>query len=471
MTGPVPTVQEAEALAADAGVLKRARGLVRRDKWARLGEDPRVIWGSARGSGKSNYDVRLRLEDRAPHCTCPAARRTRYCKHLLGLMLLRAASPRDFDAVVPPDIEAWLATKEEAAARRRAREEVAAAKAEAKAEREAAGLPPTAEELADEAKREEARLKRRAQAEARVTAGVRALDLWLRDIVRDGIARLETRADGFFQAQARALVDAQAPGLAGRVGALAAIPGSRPDWPEVMLDRLGRIAVLADAYGREATLPPPLRADLRRAIGWKMRREEVLAAGPRITDRWLLVGRFRDEDDDGLRRERAWLVGTTTKRRALVQQYSRGPMGFEHRFVLGETFEADVVHHPSASPMRVAIAARRGDSKPWTGDVAGACHDVEAFLDDQAATLAKVPWAWVVPCILSGAVPCPTPDGWWLRDRKGRGLPLAEGTHWTLAALSGGRPTTVVGEWDGRRLTPLAADLDGRLVSAFEGVA
>ncbi len=471
MTGTPPTVQEAESLAADAGVLKRGRALVRRDKWARLGEDPRVIWGSAKGSGKRNYDVRVRLEDRAPYCTCPAARRTRYCKHLLGLMLYRAQSGADFEQTVPPDVDAWLATKEEAAARKRAREESKVAREKARADREAAGLPPTAEELADEAKREEARAKRRAQAEGRVAAGIRALDLWLRDVVRDGIARLETRADGFFHAQARALVDAQAPGLAGRVASLAAIPGSSSDWPERMLDRLGRVALLADAYGRVDALSPDLRADVRRAVGWKMRREEVLSGGATISDRWLLVGRFRDEDDDGLRRERAWLVGTTTGRRALIQQYSRGPMGFEQRFVLGETFDADLVYHPSAAPMRAAIAARRGNSTPWSGGIAGAAPHVDAFYDEQAATLSKVPWTWVVPCILASAVPCPTAEGWWLRDGNGRGLPLAEGAHWTLAALAGGRPTTVVGEWDGARFVPLAACVDGRVESAFEGYA
>jgi hypothetical protein len=471
MTATVPTVQEAESLAATDAVLKRARGLLRRDKWARLGEDHRVLWGSARGSGKSNYDVRLRLEDRGPYCDCSAARRSKYCKHILALMLYRAQSAADFEQVVPDPVAAWIASKEESAERKRQRQARAVAKAAAQAERDAAGVPPSAEDVADEAKRAEARGKRRAQAEGRVNAGVAALDLWLRDIVRDGIAKLESRADGFFHAQSRALVDAQASGLARRVASLASIPGSTTDWPERMLDRLGRIALITDAYPRAEQLPSPLRADLRRAIGWKARSEEVLASSAPISDLWLVVGRFRDEDDDGLRRERVWLVGTTSGQRAVIQQYSRGPMGFEARFTLGHTVDADLVYHPSAAPMRAAIAARRGNEAAWTGALPGACHDVDAFLDEYAAALAKVPWTWVVPCQISGVVPCPTPDGWWLRDRKGRGLPLKAGAHWTLAALSGGAPTTVIGEWDGGGFLPLAAVIDGRIHDAFEATS
>jgi hypothetical protein len=462
----VPTVDEIQALAEDSRALVRARRLVHRAKWGRLGADERAVWGVARGS--RNYDVRVDLADLAPFCECVSARRVRYCKHLVGLLLYWAQSPDEFGGEPNDAVEAWLAEKAVVTERRRAREDAKLAREQVRGERSAAGLPPSAEDQAADARRESARVKRLAEGEARVAAGIAGLDLWLRDIIRDGVAGLETRKDEYFDTQARALVDAQASGLARRVASLAAIIGRSVDWPERMLDRLGRIALLADAYGRSDQLPSGLAQDLRRAIGWKVRKEEVLAGGERVKDRWLLVGRFRDEDEDGLKRERAWFVGLSSGRRALCLQFARPPGSFEHRFTLGCSINADFVFWPSAAPLRVTIAARRGQEELWSGDLSGVAGGVDDFLDEHARELAKVPWTWVVPCFLT-AVPCPAEDGWWLRDSHGRGLPMRPGTHWTLAALTGGRPAPLIGEWDGHRFQPLAAVIDGRVQEAFEG--
>ncbi|MBW1881427.1 MAG: SWIM zinc finger family protein, partial [Deltaproteobacteria bacterium] len=89
----------------------------------------------------------------------------------------------------------------------------------------------------------------------RMAVGVQALDRWMDDLVRGGLASLETAGSAPWSRQARRLVDAQAPGLARWVGSLAAVPGSGPDWPEVLLGELGRIALLTEAFHRFDDLP------------------------------------------------------------------------------------------------------------------------------------------------------------------------------------------------------------------------
>lgn len=62
----------------------------------------------------------------------------------------------------------------------------------------------------------------------RVDAGVAELLIWLEDQLTTGLARLQSQASARFDAMAARLVDAQAPGLAGRVRALAEVTASGP---------------------------------------------------------------------------------------------------------------------------------------------------------------------------------------------------------------------------------------------------
>jgi hypothetical protein len=59
------------------------------------------------------------------------------------------------------------------------------------------------------------------------------------------------------------------------------------------------------------------------------------------------------------------------------------------------------------------------------------------------------------------------PDGFALLDASGArlGLLCPPSDGWALVALAGGRPLWLCGEWDGRRLAPLTASADGRLVA------
>jgi hypothetical protein len=73
--------------------------------------------------------------------------------------------------------------------------------------------------------------------------GLDALDLWLDDLLRQGLATVETQPATFWERQAARMVDAQAPGIAAR-----------------------------------------LQEDVRQAIGWTLKEEDVLAGGEVVAD-------------------------------------------------------------------------------------------------------------------------------------------------------------------------------------------
>ena len=95
-------------------------------------------------------------------------------------------------------------------------------------------------------------------------------------------------------------------------------------------------------------------------------------------------------------------------------------------------------------------------------------------LDGYAEALSRCPWLERYPVAISGVVPvldeASEDNRWLLVSEQGAPVPLAPrfGKAWMLRAVSGDRPITVLGEWDGRVLLPLSAWADGQFVALNE---
>jgi hypothetical protein len=432
------TPEQVLALAPDAAAVKAARGLAATRHWQGLGQSDDALWGQCQGSAL--YQVRVELASSANACSCPSHKLP--CKHALALLLLAATDAAAVPTGQPPTwVTEWLSAR---AARTEGRQTRAAQKADRSA--------------ADPA----AQAKTAARRQASVAAGLANLDRWLEDLVRAGLGELETAPAAVFEAQAARLTDAKATALAGRVRTLAAIPASGSDWPERLLDELGRIALLSQAYGRLEQLAPPLREDVRQLIGWTFTQDEITASGARVADDWFVIGQWTDDDDPRMRTQRSWLLGARTGRTALVLQFSPRPTfpPFPQAILPGTHQEAELAFWPSAYPQRALIASRGGAPAPLAAmpHAAGSIRDA---LDGVAGALAAQPWLDRFPLVVAEATAVRAGDGRWLiRDRDGASLPLMAGEHWPLLAYSGGAPGTLAGEWNGRALRPLGLVVD-----------
>lgn len=288
----------------------------------------------------------------------------------------------------------------------------------------------------------------------RVIGGVDGLELWLADIERDGLARVQTQPPAFWERQAARLVDAQAPGLAARVRALGAIPTSLPDWPERVLAGLGRLALLVHAFRRLDELDPHLQHDVRRLVGWSLSSDEVTELGEAVRDHWIVAGQV-EEKDGRLIAQRTWLLGRDTGRSALVLQFVPSSGGsFPYVGSFGTIQEMELRFWPSAFPQRARIEQRWGTAEHYTR-IPG-FDSIDAFFKWMAKAIARLPWYDRSVCVVHGVVMVRGGEGaWHVRDESGRGLSLTDGDHWPLLAMTGGRPFTFIGEWDGERLRPM----------------
>ncbi|HET8626417.1 MAG TPA: SWIM zinc finger family protein [Thermomicrobiales bacterium] len=430
------TVEQALALAPDAAAATAGRKLGTPRGWRNLGRSDAALWGECQGSAL--YQVRVALDDLTAKCSCPS--RKFPCKHAIGLLVLAASDPAALTDSEPPAwVDDWLARRAASAKRREAGP--------------SASAPAPSRAKGGTAQRADRR-------EARVAAGLDALDLWLDDLIRNGLAGVESRPATFWEAQAARLVDSQAPGLAARLRRMAAIPNATPDWPARLLDRLGRLALLTHAYRRQDDLDSALREDVRAAVGWSLREEEVVARGEVVRDGWLVLGQ-RVTIEDRLRTQATWLVGARSGRPALALQFAHGSAPFAQTLAPGTRLDADLVYWPGAYPLRALVRERHGAPAPLAGPLPGP-PTIDAFLDGVAAATARQPWLDRFPCVLNGVTPLrDDAAGWLMRDRDGAALPLTPGEHWRLLALGGGRPLDLAGEWDGTALTPLGAWADG----------
>ena len=439
-TSPAWTPERVLALAPDPSSAKAGQGLAGARKWATLGTDGRTIWGECQGSGSNPYQVRVDTAEPAWRCSCPS--RKLPCKHALGLFLLHTSQPGGLAAAEPPAwVAEWIAMREERAEKRVAKAAEEAAK------------PVDAG----------AQAKRVARREERVAAGLDELELWAADLVRQGLASAQTRPPSFWEGMAARLVDAQAGGAARLVRELGRIPSSGDGWPGRMLEALGQLRLLTEAHRRLDTLPEPVREDVRAALGWTRKQEEVLALGA-VRDRWQVLGRRVDEEER-LRMQRTWLRGEATGRDALVLVFAHGREPLDTTLEPGTVLDAEVGFHPGSRPLRAVAGTRHAAPVPL-GAIGGYATVAEA-VGAYAETLAAHPWTEEFPFALSAVVPVPDGGGWTVRDTAGDALPLHPSftRGWELLALSGGRPVGLFGEWDGDRLLPLGTHADGRYVA------
>ncbi|HTE19228.1 MAG TPA: SWIM zinc finger family protein, partial [Armatimonadota bacterium] len=333
---PSWTPEQILALAPDPSSAKSGRDLGAPRKWQTLGTNERAAWGLCQGSGKNPYQTQIDLGEPAFRCSCPS--RKFPCKHGLGLFLVLSAQPAAFTETSPPDwVTAWLETRSQ-------RQEQRAERAEARAKGEATGADP------------DAQAKRAAEREQKVAGGLDELERWLEDIIRRGLAEVQTQPTSFWDGIASRMVDAQAPGLARLVREASAIPAGGEGWPARLLERLARIHLLIEGYRRLDTLPEETQADIRTRIGWNVREEELLQ-GETTVDRWLILGQ-RTEMEERLRVQRTWMVGEESSRAALLLQFAHGSAPMDASLVPGSRFRAALVFYPGAAPLRAALKER-----------------------------------------------------------------------------------------------------------------
>ena len=429
-------MQRVEQLAPDAAAVKAAQGVAKAQKWQSLGRDERFLWGECQGSGSNPYQVRVDLDDGACKCSCPS--RKLPCKHALGLLMLLAGGAVP-TAPMPGFVEEWQSGRVK--------------RAEAKAARAAAPEKPPDPQA--QARRVEKR-------EGRIDAGLAQLEAWLADLVAQGLATARTQPPQYWGQMAARLVDAQAPGIARRVRDLGDLAVSGADWQSELLTGLARVQLLIDAYRKLDRLPSALAAEVRTLMGWSQQQDALLGREG-VRGRWQVLG-HRQTANDQVRTQYTWLADVDSGRLALLLDFAVGNQPFSANFLTGQVADAEIVFFEGEPPLR-ALVKQRLSSGVVQPSLSGPV-DVLGMQERYGSLLVANPWLETWPVVLGPVVPAIRGDRLELVDSQGRHVLTRGLKHaWHLEALTGGRPLTLFGLWNGHVLDPITVEHEGRLFS------
>lgn len=427
------TAEQVLALAPDDASRRAGSRLGTAGPWSGTGRGEGAVWGLCAGSGGRPYETVVDTTGPAYACSCPS--RKFPCKHALGLLLLQASDETAVPVGAAPEWAGpWLAGRG------------------GRAERPA--RPASAGASGGPADPEAARRRAERRA-ARITAGAEELEQRLADLLRGGLATAEQAGYGLWEETAARMVDAQAPGLAGRVRELGAIPGSGPGWPVRLLEECALTHLLDRAWLTADRLPAGLATTVRTRVGLT-----APADGTPVRDHWLVLAQY-DTADARLTTRRAWLYGTASRRTALLLSFGAAGRAPALALPVGALLDGELTPHAGAGRLRAEpgehfVPVDAPVAPPQGGPVGAA-------LDAYGHALREDPWLDSWPVTLSRVVPARAEYGWQLADADGReALPLTPAAQsrpglWRLVALSGGSPVTVFGECGHRGFTPLAA--------------
>jgi len=428
------TYHKIAALAPNSLTLEKARNLAHARRWENMGTGGGLLWGACKSSGERTYHTVIRFGDESFRCDCDS--HDHPCRHALALLLffIRHIENLQPDGTVPSWAQQLL---------------------------KAPAVPAFSTE--EKAKKEAARSRRFGQRLELMEQGARELEEWLLDLARHGLSGIEGQQAGVWDNFAARMVDAKLGGIARRIRNFKNLSGKENGF-ELLLEEMAGLYLLAQAFKQLESLPEALQEEILGVAGLNRKKEEVLQQAG-ILDNWLAIGQFEGEsEDDKLRYRRSWFLGEKTGRMALVLDFSWGQGGYDNQWVVGNTVEGELAFYPGTYPLRALFRRHQPSGRPFEGSAGYA--DINAFAQAFAQALAANPWLQAFPCRLAAVFPVQKAGRLWLVDTAGNMVPLSsEGqAHWKLLAVSGGRPLSVFGEWDGKRLTPLSVAAEGRVI-------
>lgn len=332
-----------------------------------------------------------------------------------------------------------------------------------------------------------AALRRAEQRAERITAGLGDLELWLGDQIRTGLTTLKRAGYREIDEQARRLVDAQAPGVAGLVRELPAAL-SDEDWADRTLTEFALLHLLVQGWRHRDTLPKPLAATVRRRIGLTTTSAEIARIGEHVIDDWLVLG-SRDSMVDKLVERRIWLQGRESGRIAMLLSFAPPGLAPGPDPEVGSGLGLELVFVPEAAPLRAVLARpeeipepgsaessapRRPAPGPWFDGPRAPGVTLDDLAERFAATLAADPWTVSVPGVVASAEVAfdAAAEVWWVLDQGGSSMvPLivpgekVDRLRYQLLAACSGRPVALFGEYRPSGFTPITVFGEGLAVS------
>lgn len=442
------TSEQVLALAPDDSSVKNAKK-IGENKWKTFGASADLLWGECAGSGAQPYQTYIALDEPAFKCSCPS--RKFPCKHGLALFLFYLQKPDQFAQKTTPN---WASEWLESRQKKKEKKEQKAQEPE---------KPVDAKTLA---KREQKQKESQQKREETVQKGIEELELWLRDLVRQGFVELKNQNYSYWDTIKRRMTDTQSTGLANRLRLMEAALGVE-DWSNAFLSALARTHLLLESYRHIENLPQDLQAEVRSQIGWNWSKEEVFAHSHLVQDLWFVLAQFIEEEEN-LFTQKIWLYGQKSQRFAMILNFahSTSRQSLDRSWRTGTFVPALLYFYPGRTLRVLYSKESQGSAEAFQQDALDLClnssaDSIQEIFKQYTEAFAQNPWLSEYPMILKQVTPLCFGENFSkiaLRDSQSMILPISPNFEkkGELFALTGGNPCQCFGLWDSKYFRPLS---------------
>lgn len=406
------TEEQIIQLAPDDASVKAGKGLASKTKWVLLEYNEHAIWGHCQGSGKTPYQTVIDVKNIAFKCSCPS--RKFPCKHGLGLLFLYTAHSDLFKEAAEPDwVTTWLSKREE--------------KAEKKEQK------AKSDTQVDEA----AQAKRQAQRHQKVLNGIDDLQIWIKDLLRNGLLYVPERAYTLFEGIARRMVDAQASGLANRLKSIQEINFYDESWKHQLTDQLGKLYLLTESYKHLEEQSEDWQHEIRTQIGYPQAKEDVLA-GEAIADHWMVLHK-RSRKINELNTETYWLYGRQSGRFAIYLSFVTPGSFPELNLVPGSVYQGQLCFYKGVSASRALFKTCELSSETF---MPLCCKNLEEATSRYREALQQNPFTEDLPVLIENIRLATQGNQLYIQDVNNKLFPIsiADATRIDLLSVTGGKP-------------------------------
>lgn len=400
-------------LAPDESSVKAGKGLATLSKWVLRECSGRAVWGHCQGSGKNPYQTVIDLNDTAFKCSCPS--RKFPCKHGLGLLLLYASQPDQFKQTEEPEwVAAWLAKRAE--------------KAEKKEQKAKSEAPVN----------EAAQAKRQEKRHQKVLGGISDLEIWMKDLVRNGFLNVPERAYTLFDSMARRMVDAQAPGLAGRLRAMQEMDFNSDSWKSDLTESMGRLYLLMQSYRNIDRLSDEWKDEIRTLIGYPQSKDNVLAGKP-VADSWLVLHKQSRKIND-INTDIYWFYGKRSRLFARYLSFAIAGTFSTENWIPGSVYEGEACFYNGTGICRRVLF--REAVLQEEGFVPECCTDLKQAAAVYRQGMITNPFSEDIPLLVNNVTAVRNGKDYTLLDSTGNAVPvkMPEETYIDILAVTGGNP-------------------------------
>ncbi len=402
-----------DQLSSDPASLQAGKELAKSLYWESCAYSDNAVWGSCKGSGSLPYRTQIDLHQIAYKCTCPS--RKFPCKHSLGLLYYYISNAAVFVIEAEPEwVKVWIDKRNQ------------------KPATEATETPVITPKITNPATLE----KRHKQ----VIDGISELQLWLQDLVRNGLMALPPKPPSYWDDMIRRMVDAKAPGLANALKKIAEIPMGGNGWENSVWEKIVRLYAISEAYKNLTSLTEDEQYEVKSLIGFTQNQEQLKTQNG-IKDIWMALSSITKEENDIMVLQ-TWFLGKTSGCIGLYLQFYPWQLSPALNFIVGASYQGEIVHFYGIENDRVLLKDWNNSNTIFEPETS--INNIEMLHQKNIEQLQLNPFIESKPYIVAELILHKLNNNWMLIDNRQNYVLLTNKDETGLLKLfitTGGKPS------------------------------